>query len=446
MAIGRCPRVDALFARVCEIFSPRQTDRTVSWLLHAAILHSSSPIARNRYLTVMGAVQSLVLSSEGAAAATTLVIAGAVGYRISKMVKPQEEENGEKGEGRTEEDEQTPGGSRSSPDAGKARKKKSKKRAAVPQAAVTGTSDAGAVTSAQVVPGGFDVAAAPNVPTKETSKSKSKGKTKQAPASTGRTGTSPQVGDGGDDDDSSATPSEAPPPSAASASGSKSKKSKKKKKSAPGASPSTSILTLANASSSKTTLSASNPGAVEPSAVLVSNPGTTGAVVRAEETLHGSKSKKPLYSGDASTTEDNEDDGKPFLASLSSSRQQAIGQSRTPLAPSLAMQSGAYPDTDSSWTHVRRGGPHGRRDNSSSGLGQLSTSDAGVVSSVTDDGYPSSSPVAERAEDTEEDEAQEQAQDLGSGTSYVRASGDNTQRKTLAERLLPKPRKTGVEE
>jgi len=65
---------------------------------------------------------------------------------------------------------------------------------------------------------------------------------------------------------------------------------------------------------------------------------------------------------------------------------------------------------------------------------------------VTDDGYPSSSPVAERAEDTEEDEAQEQAQDLGLGNSYVRASGDNTQRKTLAERLLPKPRKTGVEE
>src|SRR6266576_4249068 len=134
----------------------------------------------------MGAVQSLVLSSEGAAAATTLVIAGAVGYRISKMVKPQEEESGGKGEGRTEEDKQTPGGSRSSPDAGKPRKKKSKKRAAGAQAAETGTSDVGATTSAQVVPVGFDVAAAPNVPTKDTSKSKIKGKTKQAPASSGR--------------------------------------------------------------------------------------------------------------------------------------------------------------------------------------------------------------------------------------------------------------------
>lgn len=73
-------------------------------------------------------------------------------------------------------------------------------------------------------------------------------------------------------------------------------------------------------------------------------------------------------------------------------------------------------------------------------------SDAGVASSVTDDGYPSSSPVAERPDDTEEDEAGEKTQGLGLRSSYVRASGDNTQKKTLAERLLSKPRKTGVEE
>ena len=402
--------------------------------------------ARHRYF-IMGAAQSIVLSSEGAAAATTLVIAGAVGYRISKMTKPQAEVEGKGKEG-TEDEKVTPGRSRGSPDVSKARKKRSQKGAASTQGADTGTSEAGTST-AQVVPGGFDVAVATTAATKDTSKSKGKGKTKQA---SGRPGTTAQNGDGSDDDASSATPSEAPPPPVALASGSKSRKSKKRKKSAPGASSSTSILTLANASSSKATLSASNSGAVESSAALVPSPGTIDtAAARAEETNlfvpHGSKSKKPLHSGDASTTEDNEDDGKPFLASLSSSRQQMIGQSRLSLIPPKSTPSSVYPDTDSSWTHVRHGGPNRRENNSSSGLGQLSTSDAGVASSsVTDDGYPSSSPVAERADDTEEDEAGEQAQGLGLRSSYVRASGDNTQRKTLAERLLPKPRKTGVEE
>jgi hypothetical protein len=406
------------------------------------------PAARHRYF-IMGAAQSIVLSSEGAAAATTLVIAGAVGYRISRMTKPQVEIEGKGKEG-TEDEKLTPGRSRGSPDVSKARKKRSQKGAASTQGADTGTSEAGTST-AQVVPGGFDVAVATTAATKDTSKSKGKGKTKQALAASGRPGTTAQNGDGSDDDASSATPSEAPPPPVASASGSKSRKSKKRKKPAPGASSSTSILTLANASSSKATLSASNSGAVESSAALVPSPGTIDTTAaRAEETNlfapHGSKSKKPLHSGDASTTEDNEDDGKPFLASLSSSRQQTIGQSRLSLIPPKATPSSVYPDTDSSWTHVRHGGPN-RRENSSSGLGQLSTSDAGVASSsVTDDGYPSSSPVAERAGDTEEDKAGEQTQGLGLRSSYVRASGDNMQKKTLAERLLPKPRKTGVEE
>ena len=432
-------RVDALFVRVCRIFSPRQTVRSV--LLPQ--LPPTARIARHRYF-IMGAAQSIVLSSEGAAAATTLVIAGAVGYRISKMTKPQGEIEGKGREG-TKEEKQTPGGSRRSPDGSKPRKKKSQKGIASKQAADTGTYEAG-TSMAQVVPGGFDVAVAPTAATKDTSKPKGKGKTKQALAASGRAGTTAQNGDGSDDDASSATPSEAQPPPVALASGSKSRKSKKRKKSAPGASSSTSILTLANASSSKATLSASNSGAVESSAALVSS---TDAAARAEETNpfapHGSKSKKPLHSGDASTTEDNEDDGKPFLASLSSSRQQTIGQSRMSLIPPITSASSVYPDTDSSWTHVRHGG-HNRNDNSSSGLGQLSMSDAGVASSVTDDGYPSSSPVAERPDDTEEDEAGEKTQGLGLRSSYVRASGDNTQKKTLAERLLSKPRKTGVEE
>ena len=393
---------------------------------------TNQPYCKTQIFHIMGGVQSIMLSSEGAAAATTLVIAGAVGYRISKMTKQQEIE--EKGKDRAEEAKQTPGGNRESQDASKARKKKSKTRAEPTDA---GTSEAG-TSSAQVVPGGFDV------PVGAMSKPKSKGKIKQAPASGGRAGTTAQNGDGGDDDASSATPSEAQPPPVALASGSKSRKSKKRKKSAPGASSSASILTLANASSSKATLSASNSGAVESSAAPVSSPRTVGAAGRAEETnssAHGSKSKKPLHSGDASTTEDNEDDGKPFLASLSSSRQEATGHSRMPFIPPISTPSSIYPDTDSSWTHVRN-----RRDNnSSSGLGQLSVSDAGVASSVTDDGYPSSSPVAERAGDTE-DEAGEQTQGLGLGNSYARASGDNSQKKTLAERLLPKPRKTGVEE
>ena len=234
----------------------------------------------------------------------------------------------------TEDEKVTPGRSRGSPDVSKARKKRSQKGAASTQGADTGTSEAGTST-AQVVPGGFDVAVATTAATKDTSKSKGKGKTKQA---SGRPGTTAQNGDGSDDDASSATPSEAPPPPVALASGSKSRKSKKRKKSAPGASSSTSILTLANASSSKATLSASNSGAVESSAALVPSPGTIDTTAaRAEETNlfapHGSKSKKPLQSGDASTTEDNEDDGKPFLASLSSSRQQTKGQSRLSLIP-----------------------------------------------------------------------------------------------------------------
>jgi len=61
---------------------------------------------------------------------------------------------------------------------------------------------------------------------------------------------------------------------------------------------------------------------------------------------------------------------------------------------------------------------------------------------MTDDGYPSSS-VAERPEDTEDEEAQDES--LGLGSDYVRGSA-SIQKRPLAERVLPKPRKTGVED
>ena len=64
---------------------------------------------------------------------------------------------------------------------------------------------------------------------------------------------------------------------------------------------------------------------------------------------------------------------------------------------------------------------------------EVSTSDAGVTTSVT--GTGNSSPVTERTEELEEG-------------SHLADSVDSMpeNRRTLAEKLLPKPRKTGVEE
>ena len=59
---------------------------------------------------------------------------------------------------------------------------------------------------------------------------------------------------------------------------------------------------------------------------------------------------------------------------------------------------------------------------------EISTSDAGVTTSVT--GTGNSSPVTERTEEE----------------SQLASSGVSDNRRTLAEKLLPKPRKTGVEE
>lgn len=100
-------------------------------------------------------------------------------------------------------------------------------------------------------------------------------------------------------------------------------------------------------------------------------------------------------------------------------------------------QSTASLDTDGSWTRV---GSHRRATDadSSAPSGEVdpTTSDAGITPSVTGN----SSPVLERRASTS---TEDESFLLNVNTSS-RNSGDN--RRTLAEKLLPKPRKTGVDE
>lgn len=92
-------------------------------------------------------------------------------------------------------------------------------------------------------------------------------------------------------------------------------------------------------------------------------------------------------------------------------------------------------DTDGSWTRV---GPARR----STTLSKNSPTSLDVTTSDADTGLTphtgNSSPIAER--DTEGEEHSSFLLDIGS-----RDSGEN-RRKTLAEKLLPKPRKTGIDE
>jgi hypothetical protein len=95
-------------------------------------------------------------------------------------------------------------------------------------------------------------------------------------------------------------------------------------------------------------------------------------------------------------------------------------------------KSAASVDTDGSWTRVesrRQKAKQGILSSSTEGQPSpdLTTSDAGVTTSVT---TGTSSPVAERTEEE----------------SFVDAEITGARRKTLAEKMLPKPRKTGVEE
>jgi hypothetical protein len=99
-----------------------------------------------------------------------------------------------------------------------------------------------------------------------------------------------------------------------------------------------------------------------------------------------------------------------------------------------ALQSTISIDTDGSWTRVgsaRRkqhaAGPASTSEGPSGPSADPTTSDAGVTTSLTGN----SSPVAERTEDEE--------------PMYSSRDGPET-RRPLAERLLPKPRKTGVDE
>ncbi|OCH96389.1 hypothetical protein OBBRIDRAFT_787464 [Obba rivulosa] len=93
-------------------------------------------------------------------------------------------------------------------------------------------------------------------------------------------------------------------------------------------------------------------------------------------------------------------------------------------------------DTEESWTRVeprRRTTPQQavQVEGSSSAAHprEVSTSDAGVTTSVTDN----SSPIAERTEDDE-------------NLAYFGGGQASENRKTLAEKLLPRPRKTGVDD
>ncbi|KAF8633195.1 hypothetical protein AX15_001465 [Amanita polypyramis BW_CC] len=446
----------------------------------------------------MGAVQSL-MSSEGAAAAGTLVFAGALGYSVTKLAKQEPETRGAPGGEKAAEKGETGGG-----------KKKGKKQGAGDgavevKAAPTSTS------TAQVIPGSFDApTSGPSAPAADTdtttggAKSKPrKGKTKQVsrgPAASPSTAQTSGVDlDGGSVP--STLPNEAQPPTA-STSRSKSKKSKKKKNYAlgatttggAGASVSSLALPSANANASTTGSSTSKTG--EASAVVADVaappvPSAGGEGEGANTAPRGSKSRDTLIPGDTSSTEDEDDDDgddgdeKPFLTSLSLSGSKRLpaqhpmglpksGSGSGPSSFSLPGQQKsqhqqAYSDTDNSWTHVRRVGRHKHPSGNTSSLAhhstsaaELTTSDAGVVSSMTDDGYPSSSPMVERVEVTEDEEGEAPAHGLGSGSPYVRASSSNdgsgtnpntntntntvTQRKTLAERILPKPRKTGVED
>lgn len=92
------------------------------------------------------------------------------------------------------------------------------------------------------------------------------------------------------------------------------------------------------------------------------------------------------------------------------------------------LQSSISIDTDGSWTRVESG--HRSRGAASTSEGpsaEVTTSDAGITTPVTGN----SSPLAERTEDE--------------GLLYsTRDSPGN--RRTLAEKMLPKPRKTGVDE
>jgi hypothetical protein len=103
--------------------------------------------------------------------------------------------------------------------------------------------------------------------------------------------------------------------------------------------------------------------------------------------------------------------------------------------PRTTKQSTTSIDTDGSWTRVEP-----RHQNYLAAAHTVTTtSDAATTTA-------SSSPVAERMEEEEEEEEDEEE---GAHSSFLLNSNtrdEESRRRTLAEKLLPKPRKTGVDE
>jgi hypothetical protein len=104
--------------------------------------------------------------------------------------------------------------------------------------------------------------------------------------------------------------------------------------------------------------------------------------------------------------------------------------SRQSSAKPQPSNSAASIDTDGSWTRVESRRQKARQENTSGTEGQISadltTSDAGVTTSATGN----SSPTNDRTEDE----------------AHIEIPSGSGKKKTLAEKLLPKPKKTGVDE
>lgn len=123
--------------------------------------------------------------------------------------------------------------------------------------------------------------------------------------------------------------------------------------------------------------------------------------------------------------------GYNSASSVEPSQRKAKRTHQTPSSSSQhnrPLQSSISIDTDGSWTRVESGRrSRGAASTSEGPSAEVTTSDAGITTPVTGN----SSPLAERTEDE--------------GLLYsTRDSPGN--RRTLAERMLPKPRKTGVDE
>ncbi|KAF8624206.1 hypothetical protein AX17_007194 [Amanita inopinata Kibby_2008] len=348
----------------------------------------------------MGATQSLV-SSE--AAVVTVIVAGAVGYGYTQLAGT----NGTRGAGEAssstsgltgnaEEEEEKGKGKSREKEKGKGKKNKKQTAMSDMTGATTATTVTATVTGAQVQFGQMtDVTPVLFSEVIPGSFDTARSSDVDAGAGGGAIGTAGEP--------------------------SKSKKPKKKSKKQ---------AASASASSSKVL----PPPSVESSAVLSSS----SVVVPAQ------------------ASKDKDKEAQPSIPSSSSPARTIQPPPAIVIPPpSTAQQADSITshDTDSSWTHVRsrRRDEAGRAANLARPMSGLSadftTSDTGIASSMTDDGegdasVGASSPVVGRTEDEEEGEGEA----LGSGPSYVRETGEGTQRRPLAERLLPKPRKTGVDD